>query len=124
MSESEFPFRDFMEKERVKRGLSNRLFADALGVSHTTVNSILRGEWDKDKSYKFEFGTLITLATKLGVPLDVITSLLVPPHLAPLTSNDERQIAAALHTLPPEVLRAIQLTIDGYRVSQTASNRE
>lgn len=120
----EYPFRDFMELERMKRGLSNRELADLLGVSHTTVNSILRGKWDTDKTYNYQLGTLVRFATRLGVPLDVITSLLIPPELAPIASNDERKIIAALRTLPPDVLKAIQLTIDGYRVSQTAGDRK
>lgn len=119
MPESVNRLAEYMENQRLTRGMSKREFGELLGISFQTVNNIADGFYNASEGRFPKIDTLVSISQALGIPLDFLVSLVVPEDLAPLASDDEREIAASLVGLPPEILKSIKMLIAGARVSET-----
>lgn len=89
---------DWILEEMATRDMSQRKFAELVGVSHATLDRILRPKREEDKYPSVQ--TLIKMSRKTGTDLCTLIAL-VSPEDAHIDA-EARVIAQRIAALPPD----------------------
>lgn len=108
------PLSEFVWQEIVNRRISQREFADLLGVSHTTIGRIVRGEVTDPT-----LGFLVKLANVTHTDICALIAIIHPEAFQ--SGAESRILADRINRLPADQRKLIELVLSG---SMLQSNKK